>query len=188
MTALCSRPESVKQQSPKHISCKLPHDLHVDIPVNALKICQTPGKSSTNQAKCSKYALSVSRVETFVHGGLSGGSNDSLSAGAVHIWNTDLVITPLIARFMRPTWRPSGADRTQVGPMLAPWTLLSGSVWWCGAWPSTGTMSLATTLDFPGILLPMIIGNRFCWSDGIAQMAHEISQDGCWIDQWQSRT
>ena len=28
-------------------------------------------------------------------------------------------------------WGPSGADRTQVGPMLAPWTLLSGF------WPST---------------------------------------------------
>ena len=34
----------------------------------------------------------------------------------------------LIARLMGPTWGPSGADRTQVGPMLAPWTLLSG--WW----------------------------------------------------------
>ena len=32
----------------------------------------------------------------------------------------------LIARFMGPTWGPSRADRTQVGPMLAPWTLLSG--------------------------------------------------------------
>ena len=32
----------------------------------------------------------------------------------------------LIARFMGPTWDPSGADRTQVGPMLAPWSLLSG--------------------------------------------------------------
>ena len=32
----------------------------------------------------------------------------------------------LIARFMGPTWGPPGADRTQVGPMLAPWTLLSG--------------------------------------------------------------
>ena len=27
---------------------------------------------------------------------------------------------------MGPTWGPSGADRTQVGAMLAPWTLLSG--------------------------------------------------------------
>ena len=32
----------------------------------------------------------------------------------------------LLARFMGPTWGPSGDDRTQVGPMLAPWTLLSG--------------------------------------------------------------
>ena len=28
--------------------------------------------------------------------------------------------------FMKPLWGPSGADRTQVGPMLAPWALLSG--------------------------------------------------------------
>ena len=34
----------------------------------------------------------------------------------------------LIARFMGPIWGPSGADRTQVGPMLAPWTLLSGMI------------------------------------------------------------
>ena len=33
--------------------------------------------------------------------------------------------TPLITSFMRPTWGPSGTDRTQVGLMLAPWTLLS---------------------------------------------------------------
>ena len=31
----------------------------------------------------------------------------------------------LIARFMGPTWGPVGAGSTQVGPMLAPWTLLS---------------------------------------------------------------
>ena len=37
-------------------------------------------------------------------------------------------IQSLIARFMGLTWGPSGADRTQVGPMLAPWTLLSGLV------------------------------------------------------------
>ena len=34
----------------------------------------------------------------------------------------------LIARFMGPTWGPPGADNTQVGLMLAPWTLLSG-IW-----------------------------------------------------------
>ena len=34
--------------------------------------------------------------------------------------------TSLIARFMGPTWGPSGADRSQVGHMFFPWTLLSG--------------------------------------------------------------
>ena len=34
-------------------------------------------------------------------------------------------LTP-IARFMGPTWGTSGAGRTQVDPMLAPWTLVSG--------------------------------------------------------------
>ena len=41
--------------------------------------------------------------------------------------NLTITNTHQIARFMGPTWGPSGADRTQVGPMLAPWTLLSGT-------------------------------------------------------------
>ena len=36
-------------------------------------------------------------------------------------------INALIASIMGSTWAQSGADRTQVGPMLAPWTLPS---WW----------------------------------------------------------
>ena len=45
-----------------------------------------------------------------------------------HLWPKSVthVKTSLIARFMGPTWGLSGVDRTQVGPMLAPWTLLSG--------------------------------------------------------------
>ena len=35
-------------------------------------------------------------------------------------------LTSLKTKFMGPTWGPSGADRTQVDPMLAPWALLSG--------------------------------------------------------------
>ena len=35
-------------------------------------------------------------------------------------------MTSLKTRFVGPTWGPSGADRAQMGPMLAPWTLLSG--------------------------------------------------------------
>ena len=40
----------------------------------------------------------------------------------------------LIARFMGPTWGPSRTDRTQVGPTLAPWTLLSGMRYGCYNW------------------------------------------------------
>ena len=39
---------------------------------------------------------------------------------------TCLRVASLIARFMGPTWDQSGANRTQVSPMLSPWTLLSG--------------------------------------------------------------
>ena len=42
----------------------------------------------------------------------------------------------LIARFWGPTWGPSGADRTQVGSMLASWTLLSGSCYWLSFSPA----------------------------------------------------
>ena len=45
-------------------------------------------------------------------------------------WNRVISIQEhtLIARFMGPSWGPSGADRTQVGPMLPPWT---GCIWIC---------------------------------------------------------
>ena len=47
------------------------------------------------------------------------------------LWGVSALYTAsLIARFMGPTWGPFGADRTQVGPMWAPWTLLSGMAFW----------------------------------------------------------
>ena len=42
--------------------------------------------------------------------------------------NTEMVSQ--IAKFMGPTWGPSGSCRPQMGPMLAPWTLLSGICIW----------------------------------------------------------
>ena len=37
-----------------------------------------------------------------------------------------LCITAQIANFMGPAWGPPGSCRPQIGPTLAPWTLLSG--------------------------------------------------------------
>ena len=45
-----------------------------------------------------------------------------------HVDSICVAKPPLIARFMEPTWVPPGANRTQVGPMWATWTLLSGSL------------------------------------------------------------
>ena len=45
----------------------------------------------------------------------------------VEIWHREF-ITLQIARFMGPTWSPPGSCLPQLGPMLAPWTLLSGTV------------------------------------------------------------
>ena len=56
------------------------------------------------------------RTEWWIHGLLNGW----LSVIDLGTWQS------LVARFMWPTLGPSGADRTQVGPMLATWTLLSG--------------------------------------------------------------
>ena len=41
-------------------------------------------------------------------------------------FNTAYKTWSQIARFMGPTWNPHGSCRPEVGPFLAPWTLLSG--------------------------------------------------------------
>ena len=40
---------------------------------------------------------------------------------------TTAFLTTQIAKFMWPKWDPPGCCRPQMGPMLAPWTLLSGN-------------------------------------------------------------
>ena len=71
------------------------------------------------------------------------------------IWQTVKDLIPQITRFVGPTWGPPGSCRPQMGPMLAPWTLLSGSFWacqaeaiatylwlWCNWWNPCDTMTL----------------------------------------------
>ena len=55
-------------------------------------------------------------------------------------------LNTLIARFMGPTWGPSGADRTQVGPMLSPWTLLYGVALW-NVWLYSWSLKSKTVSD-----------------------------------------
>ena len=44
--------------------------------------------------------------------------------------NRDMMMTPQVTRFMGPTWGPPGSCRPQMGPVLSPWTLLSGPIRW----------------------------------------------------------
>ena len=62
--------------------------------------------------------------------------------------NTPSAMLSRIARFMGPTWGQSGADRTQVGPMLAPWTLLCRVCPVCYHW-RTGTDSISQFGNIP---------------------------------------
>ena len=71
------------------------------------------------------------------------------------------IATP-IARFMGPTWGPPGADRTQVGPMLAPWSLLSGYTTFRPVHAGTGSCQHSTqehaevNTIFPGLGIRII--------------------------------
>ena len=48
------------------------------------------------------------------------------SSWTVLVWYSVRTFPTQIARFTWPTWGPPGSCRPQLGPMLAPWTLLSG--------------------------------------------------------------
>ena len=51
-----------------------------------------------------------------------------MCVGCMHAWSTRVWKTPLKTRFMGSIWGPPGDNRTQVGRMLAPWSLLSGTL------------------------------------------------------------
>ena len=58
-----------------------------------------------------------------------------------------LKLASQIANFMWPTWGPSGSCRSQMGPMLAPWTLLSGVLSASPVYTSLGMFTIYS-LDF----------------------------------------
>ena len=71
-----------------------------------------------------------------------------------------IISNTLITKFMGPTWGPSETDRAQVGPMLAPWTLLSGK--------HKNSLSLNIThwgQDKSVAILQMTVWNTFSWKN-----------------------
>ena len=60
-----------------------------------------------------------------------------------------------IAKFMGPTWGPPGSCRPQMGPMMAPWTLLSGRVF-----GSTTLVTRVSLTDMRNINNPALQAER----------------------------
>ena len=76
--------------------------------------------------RSNQYLLLMSATSVIMWGSLQSDGIKTELWTAAHFTQVFHHNPSLIARFMGPTWGPSGADRTQVGPMLAPWILLSG--------------------------------------------------------------
>ena len=65
-------------------------------------------------------------------------------------WGSLWFTVTQIAKFVGPTWGPPGSCWTQMGPMLAPWTLLSGKLtlgisWFCDNWTTILMYGLYST-------------------------------------------
>ena len=95
--------------------------------------CNTPTPSRDNQmevAGCNNtYTITVRPCERY---GVSNDIENHFLFGS--FFQTDSKyhqhMTAQIAKFMGPRWGPTGSCRPQMGPMLAPWTLLSGWPFW----------------------------------------------------------
>ena len=102
---------------------------------------------------------------------------------------------PQIARFMGPTWVPPGSRWPQVGPMLAPWTLLSGVAtdcsfhsvatfpcfyWRCLWWYMTFSRACNKAPNF-GIIVCAIGYSIFCLWLRIDAEDSVQAVVGCWL-------
>ena len=84
-----------------------------------------------------------------------------------------------IAKFMEPTWGPHGSCRPQMGPMLAPGTLLSGVCYphvsitgrllVSGGWPLCGSRPF-----HPGLRFPRHLVSQWHWYRPAARHRQEL--------------
>ena len=103
-----------------------------------------------------------------------------------------------IAKFMGPTWGPLGSCRPQMGPILAPWTLLSllhfpgnYSVW--SPWKLSHKEATMSPTSFIRSFqarsgLPVINLDEGIWPRGVAlniiRNTHEVISHGCYFWIW----
>ena len=151
--------------------------LHIEVPVSHTPTCSTSLSDIWEQGINRKYRhdLMFSWVHSGVHNNdarkfpkYKTSNNQSkvhtVTKGHVSIQSTNFqpipCCTPQREKFMGmmgPTWGPPGPCRPQMDPMLAPWTLLSGSVQFrklsINAMPNALTQNPASIMDQQGKVL-----------------------------------
>ena len=84
------------------------------------------------------------------------------------------VLCSQIAKFMGPTWGPPGSCRPQMGPMLAPWTLLSGLFWRYCNYPRFNEVERGYT-GFTLSVRPSVRGQKHARSVSSTTLARSMS-------------
>ena len=77
----------------------------------------------------------------------------------------DIFEVPQIENFMGPTWGPPGSCRPRMGPMVAPWTLLSGPICYRLS-PAGRRVSAGTTI--------IKFGHGICLDSTLEQLAIHV--------------
>ena len=100
-------------------------------------------------------------------------------------WDSQL-ITSLKTWFMMATWGPSGADRTQAGPMLAPWTLLSGisANRGVGSWDRLTFMMKIALLVRRHLYIETVTGMQIQITDTTARSHGRVTSDLHGLSEW----
>ena len=81
-----------------------------------------PGEAAPRKGQW-RGALMFSLIWVWINGWVNDLDAGDLRRSRAHY---DVTLMTQIAKFMGPIWGPPGPCRSQMGPMLVPWTLLSG--------------------------------------------------------------
>ena len=112
--------KGLNEPAAKQIRCHIRHKAAAESDINSItsQIARCMGPICGPPGSCRPPLLTPWTL-------LSGIYNHYTSKHITCKWKDNLGVNP-DSMIMWPSWGPPGADRTQVGPMLAPWILLSG--------------------------------------------------------------
>ena len=137
----------INSKTTKYHNCKKtphPHPHPISLSMNAADTSEPPEQTVACYFHFRYHKVYSPYLQGVIYSSLSSSMviNPTLLA---YLYNN--IRSAQIAKFMGPTWGAPGSCRPQMGPMLVPWTLLSGWVschqskqWWMG-WGGSRVLS-----------------------------------------------